>query len=366
MASFCLPILVFAAVAPSTAPRTAAAPFVEECAVEPLTLADRAAQTIMMGIPGQSLGGGAADLVTEFAGAVIIQSNNVRDTTQLAALTDALHEAGRRRLVVAVDEEGGRVSRLGAKSVATGLPAARELAGSRTTDEVREMAAALGGEMRDLGFDWNLAPVLDVTDAPAETVIGDRSYSADPQTAAAYAEAFALGMEDAGMLTTGKHFPGHGATDTDSHETLPTVKASRETLAEHILPYTQLHSQLDSVMTTNVLFTELDPRRPASLSPPVLGLLREEVGYRGVVITDALEMDAIAERWTIPEAAVLAIAAGSDMVLVGPWREVPATARDLVRAVRDGDIPAERLDEAAGRVLTLKGYPSSTVGCLLA
>jgi beta-N-acetylhexosaminidase len=367
MASFSLPILVFAAVAPSAEPpATVAAPFVEECAVEPLSLSERAAQTIMMGIPGQGLGEGAADLVARYAGAVIIQGYNVRDATQLAALTRALHETGRRRLLVAVDEEGGRVSRLGAKSVATELLPARELAASRTTDEVRRLGSTLGAEMRELGMDWNLAPVLDVSDAPDETVIGDRSYSADPETAAAYAAAFAEGLAGAGILTTGKHFPGHGATATDSHETLPTVDAPRDELDGHLLPYLRLEPELDSVMTAHVLFTALDGRWPASVSPSAIRLLREEIGYQGLVITDALEMDAISERWSIPSAAELAIRAGSDMVLVGPWREVAGAVRGLVRAVGDGSLPAQRLDEAAGRVLALKGYPSSTVGCLLA
>jgi beta-N-acetylhexosaminidase len=367
MASFSLPILAFAAVAPSgEPPATVAAPFVEECAVEPLSLPERAAQTIMMGIPGQSLGKGAADLVARHAGAVVIQSYNVRDATQVAELTRALHETGRRRLLIAVDEEGGRVSRLGAKSVITELPSARELAASRSTDEVRQMAGALGAELRELGIDWNLAPVLDVTDAPAGTVVGDRSFSADPETATAYAAAFVEGLAEAGILTTGKHFPGHGATATDSHETLPTVEAPREELEEHLLPYVRLRFELDSIMTAHVLFTSLDGRWPASVSPSAVRLLREEIGYQGLVITDALEMDAISERWSIPEAAELAIRAGSDMVLVGPWREVAATARRLVRAVRRGTVPADRLDEAVGRVLTLKGYPSSTVGCLLA
>lgn len=366
MASFTVPILLFAALGPSPAARAPAAPFAMECAMRPLNLRERAAQTIMMGIPGQRLGRGATELVESFAGAVILQGQNVRDTTQLAALTRALHRKGARRLLVAVDEEGGRVARLGTKGVATELPSAREAASSMTADEVRGLASTLGEELRELGIDWDLAPVLDVTDADADTVIGDRSFGADPDVVAEYGLAFAEGLAGQGVLTTGKHFPGHGATSTDSHRKLPVVEATTENLAVHLAPYLELHPQLDAVMMAHVKFTALDPRYPATLSPATIRLLREDVGFQGVVITDALEMDAISDRWTIPEAAELALQAGADMVLVGPWGEVEATADRIVRAVRRGSLPAARLDEAVGRVLALKGYPSEEIGCLLA
>jgi beta-N-acetylhexosaminidase len=366
MASFTVPILLFAALAPSPSARTPAARLAVECAVQPLSVRERVAQTIMMGIPGQRLGQGAADLIAAYAGAVILQGHNVRDTTQLAALTRALHRKGPRRLLIAVDEEGGRVARLGAKGVATELPSAREAASSMSADEVRGLASTLGAELTELGIDWDLAPVLDVTDARADTVIGDRAFGSDPDVVAEYGLAFAEGLAGQGVLTTGKHFPGHGATAVDSHRKLPVVDSPTESLAVHVAPYLEVHPQLDAVMTANVKFTTLDPRYPASLSPATIRLLRDDVGFDGVVMTDALEMDAISERWTIPEAAELALRAGADMVLVGPWGEVESTSDRLVRAVRRGTLPAARLDEAVGRVLALKGYPSAEIGCLLA
>jgi beta-N-acetylhexosaminidase len=365
-ASFASCILLFAVLAPTGPGAVSSGPVPEACDVKPLSLPERVAQTIMMGIPATNLGPEAAGLVARYAGAVVLQQTNVRDVAQLSALTRTLHQTGRHRLLVAVDEEGGRVSRLGAQGVSTLLPAPRTLAASRSPEEVRRLGARIGAELRKLGIDWNLAPVLDVTDAPVETVIGDRAYGGDPQTVTAFGRAFAAGLAEAGLLTTGKHFPGHGATAVDSHETLPTVTGPVEALGEHVLPYREVHPVLDSVMTAHVTFTALDPDRPASLSPAVTRLLREDVGFGGLVITDALEMDAITERWTIPEAAELALRAGADMVLVGPWQHVEGTAARLVDAVRAGRVPQWRLDQAADRVLTLKGYDPSTAACLLA
>jgi beta-N-acetylhexosaminidase len=366
MASFVVPLLLFAALGPSPTARTSAAPFAMDCAMRPLSIRERVAQTIMMGIPGQRLGRGATDLVERYAGAVILQGHNVRDTTQLSALTRALHRKGPRRLLVAVDEEGGRVARLGAKGVATELPSARSAASSMTPDGVRSLASTLGEEMRELGIDWDLAPVLDVTDADADTVIGDRSFGGDPDVVAEYGLAFAEGLAGRGVLTTGKHFPGHGATATDSHRKLPVVEAPEDALGVHVAPYLQVHPQLDAVMTAHVRFTALDGKYPASLSPAATRLLRDDVGFGGVIITDALEMDAITDRWPIPHAAELALRAGADMVLIGPWGDVEATSDRLVRAVRRGTLSTARLDEAVGRVLALKGYPSTEIGCLLA
>jgi beta-N-acetylhexosaminidase len=366
MASFTVPLLLFAVFGPSPMGRAPAASLAMECPMRPLSLRERVAQTIMMGIPGQRLGRGAVDLIARYAGAVILQGHNVRDTTQLSALTRALHRKGPRRLLVAVDEEGGRVARLGAKGVATEVPSARAAASSMSADEVRGLASTLGADLQELGIDWDLAPVLDVTEAAADTVIGDRSFGADPDVVAEYGLAFAEGLASRGVLVTGKHFPGHGATAIDSHRKLPVVDAPTEALAVHVAPYLEVHPQLDAVMTANVKFTALDPKYPASLSPAAIRLLRDDVGFQGVVITDALEMDAISERWTIPEAAELALRGGADMVLVGPWGQAAPTSDRLVRAVRRGVIPAARLDQAAGRVLALKGYPSAEIGCLLA
>jgi beta-N-acetylhexosaminidase len=383
MAAFGISILLFALFAPATMPSGSpeavpgappeASPGlgggpdtdVAGCRGDPLTLRERIGQTIMVNIPGTSPSETTAS-VTGTAGAVVLQGHNITGAHQLATFTTALHRAGRIRLLVAVGEEGGRVSRLGEEGLVPHLPSARRLAAGRTVEEVRDLGRALGDRMRELGLDWNLGPVLDVTSASPGSVIGDRSYGGDPATVSAYGWAFAEGLAAGGVLTTGKHFPGHGATAVDSHETPPVVKISMDALDEHILPYRDALPALDTVMMANVRFKALDPDRPASLSPAAVGLLRQDLGFRGVVMTDALEMDAITERWTVPQAAEMAIGAGADMVLLGSSTLMAPTMRRLVQATRAGRLRATRLDEAAGRVLAMKGYPTGQIDCLLA
>jgi beta-N-acetylhexosaminidase len=383
MAAFGISLLLFAVFAPATMPSGAPevlrgtlaegpasqglgeGPDVAGCRGDPLTLRERIGQTIMVNIPGTALSGTTAS-VTSTAGAVVLQGHNITGADQLATFTTALHRAGRIRLLVAVGEEGGRASRLGEEGIVTHLPSARRLAAGRTVEEVRDLGQALGDRMRELGLDWNLGPVLDVTSAAPGSVIGDRSYGGDAATVSAYGWAFAEGLAAGGVLTTGKHFPGHGATAVDSHETLPVVKISMDALEEHVLPYRDALPALDTVMMANVRFKALDPDRPASLSPATIGLLRQDLGFRGVVMTDALEMDAITERWTVPQAAEMAIGAGADMVLLGSLTLMAPTMRRLVQAARTGRLPTSRLEEAAGRVLAMKGYPTGQIDCLLA
>lgn len=170
----------------------------------------------------------------------------------------------------------------------------------------------------------------------------------------------------AGARATGKHFPGHGRTTTDSHRTLPTVRASRKRLLRHdVKPYTRLHGALDAVMSAHVRYTALDRRNPATVSRAASRLLRRQVGFDGVLITDALEMGAIARRHRPPEAAELAVRRGFDMVLLGQWGDADPTTDRLTAAVRRGRIESARLDEAAARVLAMKGYPAARVDCML-
>jgi len=265
-----------------------------------------------------------------------------------------------------VDEEGGRVSRLGSRGFVDYLPSARSLAESVTADQVRRKGKRVGRQMRGLGFDWDLAPVLDVTGAPDNTVIGDRSYSKKAKRAARYGKAFASGLSDAGLLTSGKHFPGHGRTSADSHDSLPTVDASMSQLRRRDLkPYLVAGPKLDAVMTAHVRFTALDKRFPASLSRPATRLLRGEVGFDGLLMTDALEMGAITDTWSVPGAAARAIRAGSDIVLVTDWRNARDVVRRVVAHVRRGRISERRLDHAVERVLTAKGYGARKITCLL-
>ena len=262
-------------------------------------------------------------------------------------------------LFVAVDQEGGRVQRLGPPRYPA-RPTAREIGGSGDAESrARTEAASLGRELKDLGFNWDFAPVLDVDNNPDNPVIGDRSYSPDPERVAALGAQAVRGLqEDAGLLACGKHFPGHGDTDTDSHLALPRISHSRARLERiEMVPFrAALAAGLGAVMTSHILFPALDAALPATLSPAILtGLLRQQMGFDGLVITDDLEMLGIADHWGAGEAAVLAVEAGADLVLCchtyDTQREIAAA---LTEAAASGRIPAARLQESQARIARAK------------
>jgi beta-N-acetylhexosaminidase len=344
------------------------APSPARAACEPLTSRERVMQLVMTGIPGTSFTATTARLVTRHAGSVILMGQNVAGRSQLRRLTRALHRRAEPvRLLVAVDEEGGRVSRLGEEGLAPRLPSARTMARTMRPGGVRRMGKRVGGAMQRLGVDWDLAPVLDVTNASANGVIGDRSFGGNPGVVARYGSAFARGLTSAGIIATGKHFPGHGRTSVDSHRGLPTVKASLGSLRRRDLrPYRKARSHLGAVMGAHIRFTSLDRRRPATLSPRATELLREEVGFDGVWMTDDLRMGAITGRWSVPEAAEMAIAAGADLALVTGWDLTDDVADRLANSLASGRLSPDRVNEAAGRVLALKGYDPERQACLLA
>lgn len=332
----------------------------------PLSLRERAAQTVLTGIPGTRMTDTTRTLVARHAGSVVLSGENIEGRRQVRRLIGGMRRHARARLLVAVDEEGGRVSRLGSEGLVTYLPSARRLARTRSAAEVRRLGARLGRQMSDLGFDWNFAPVLDVTDAPDYTVIGDRSYSDDPDRAARYGLAFARGLRSGGILTTGKHFPGHGRTAVDSHERLPTVRTSLRRLWRRDLePYRVALPALDTVMSAHVRYTALDEKHPASLSRPASRLLRQRIGFGRLLITDALDMGAITNRMSIVTAAKKAISRGADVALVKVWSQADDATSRLAGAVRSGRLSRSRLDHAAGRVLRAKGYGREKIACLL-
>lgn len=362
-------VIVLAGVAAGwTAPPLAVAEVEASATVDcrPLTRRQRVAQTVMTGIPSTRMTDRTKRLVTRHAGTVVLMGHNVADADQVLRLTRALRRNAPKRMLVAVDEEGGRVARLGQKGIVTHIPSARTLARTRTADEIRRIGRRLGKQMLAVGVDWNLAPVLDVADADRNTVIGDRSYSGDPAIVARAGGAFARGLRSAGVKTTGKHFPGHGRTTVDSHETLPTITASlSQLLRRDVRPFKETLPALDSVMSAHVRYTALDKSKPASLSRAATRLLRERLGYNGLLITDALEMGAITSQRSIPQAAEQALRAGADVLLVGDFRATGRVTDRVAGAVRRGRVSAARLDAAAARVLKAKGYGAARVGCLL-
>lgn len=297
-------------------------------------------------------------LVEAFAegsiGGVTFFSRNIHNTNQLHTLIDSLEWPQERPPLLAIDQEGGRVARL--KSPIVKLPPMSELGRIGDPSLTKRAATLLGGQLRAIGLTMNFAPVLDVDTNPDNPVIGDRAFGRRPKEVILHARAFAAGLADAGILSCGKHFPGHGDTLLDSHLALPTVNHSLARLeAVELLPF-RMALDFPAFMTAHVVFPELDAHRPATLSPRVVGdLLRGDMGYEGVIISDDLEMKAVAKMHSIAESAILAIEAGCDVLLVCSDTDALFDAREelAARARRDVAFRA-RLDDAAERALRLR------------
>ena len=294
-------------------------------------------------------------LLAEGLGGVVLFARNVRDPEQLAALTASLR-AEQPDLLIAIDEEGGDVTRLEA-ATGSSFPGNLALGAVDDTALTRRVAAALGGELASVGVNLDLAPVADVIVDPANPIVGVRSFGADPQLVARHVAAFVEGLQGVGVAACAKHFPGHGETVADSHLELPTAEADRETLERRALPPfgAAVAAGVRAVMTGHIRFPALD-EEAATLSGPVIGLLRSELRFDGMVMTDALEMRAISGTVGLVDGAVRALTAGADALCLGADRSPEETA-GVLDAIRR--VPEERLRDAARRVAELAAWASS-------
>jgi len=331
----------------------------------PAPLEERAGRVLIVGLPETVLP--SDPLVGEVSeigvGGVLLTHANVESAPQVEELVSALRTEVRDDLLVAVDEEPGRVRTF--EEVIGFVPSARRLASEQAVDAVAEMARATGEALRDLDVDMNLAPVADLDAGPWDGIIGDRSFSHDPSVAADYALAYARGMHDAGVMPVVKHFPGHGRTAEDDHVSAPVVDVPLDELVETDLrPFRALvGAGAPVVMMGNVAYQALEPDVPASLSAPAYRLLRE-MGFRGVAITDSIGMGAVNLRWNYGDATVKALAAGADGVLGTDGWSARWMRDAVVEAVQSGQLPEARLNEAAARMTALAGGDAQQVACL--
>ncbi|MGK5739648.1 glycoside hydrolase family 3 protein [Micromonospora sp. URMC 103] len=291
----------------------------------------------------------------EGLGSVVLFARNVVDDAQVAALTATLR-AERPDVIVAIDEEAGDVTRIESRR-GSSRPGNFALGAVDDPDLTEEVARDLGADLASLGITLDYAPDADVNSNPANPVIGVRSFGADPALVARHTAAWVRGLQAGGVAACAKHFPGHGDTRVDSHHDLPVITADRDRLdATELAPFrAAVAAGVQAVMTGHLLVPALDPELPATLSPRILGgLLRDELGFSGVVVTDAVEMRAVADRYGFAGAAVRALAAGADAICIGGERADEGAARELrdaiAAAVVAGELPEERLAEAAKRV----------------
>ncbi|MER5494675.1 glycoside hydrolase family 3 protein [Streptomyces sp. LE64] len=316
------------------------------------------------GFPGTSAPDWLLRRLGEGLASVGLFGRNIHTADQLAALTAQLR-AERDDVLVAIDEEGGDVTRLEVRD-GSSFPGNLALGAIDDVDLTRAVAHELGRRLAECGVNLNWAPSADVNANPDNPVIGVRAFGADTDLVGRHTAAYVEGLQAAGVAACTKHFPGHGDTAVDSHHALPRIDVDLETLRARDLPpfLAAIAAGSRSVMSAHILVPALDPERPATLSRRILtGLLREELGYDGLIVTDGMEMQAIAGTYGIERGSVMAIAAGADAICVGGGLNDEDTVlrlRDaLVAAVRTGDLAEERLADAAARVRALAAWTAS-------
>jgi len=313
---------------------------------------------LMIGFDGQELTPDLENLLLQVRpGGIILFKRNVGGGPgQIAALVTDCQDLARSRfgrpLLVAIDQEGGPVRRLGPPFFE--LPSQRAMAEKLSLEEVRGLGEISGRELAAVGINMNLAPVLDLNTEPEAWYMAERSFGPDPEPAAALGLALIQGHAAAGILTCAKHFPGIGDTRLDPHDDLPTVDHSAVRLKNvEIRPFAQaVDGGAAAVMSAHVRFPDLDPHWPGTFSDKILEeLLRKEMGFPGLILTDDLEMGAVIKHYEIGPAAVRALTAGADLLLIchRPDR-ILAARHAVIEAVRSGQVPASKLTAASRRL----------------
>ena len=360
-----------AAPSPTPTPEPTSTPDPIAEAVAAMSTEQKVSQLLVAGIEGTQLGQDAVQAVQDYqVGGVILFGRNVESAGQLAELTNGLKDLNGdyTPLFLCVDQEGGRVDRMPPEVERT--PSAWSVGQTLDTEGVgAAYGALLAEECAAFGFNMDFAPSLDIWSNPDNTVIGDRAFGNDWEWTAFFGMSAVESMEEqGGVIPVVKHFPGHGDTSVDSHVALPVVDKSLEELWQsELVPFNMVLNQEDyfgaqagpsapAVMVAHILLSQVDPDYPASLSHRVVtGLLREEMGFDGVVCTDDLTMGAVSNTYGMGEAAVLAVEAGCDLLLVCHGADNLTAARDaLLEAADSGRLSPERLDESVKRILSLK------------
>lgn len=344
--------------------------------VNDMTLEEKVGQLFMVPFLGKESNQDAKRLIQDIhVGGIIYYtwSNALDSPQQVRTLSENLQKLADQThlkipLFIATDQEGGRVIRL--KEGFTHFPGNRSIAQTKLPELARKAALATGIELMSVGINMNLAPVVDINSNPQNPVIGIRSFGNTPDTVIKYAAQALLGFNDAMIISSLKHFPGHGDVNIDSHEDLPTIQKPIDQLRVcEFSPFYQLAPLADTIMTAHIKIPSIDSENCATLSPSILGLLREDAHFEGVIVSDSLNMEAVLKNCndSIEEAAIRALNAGCDILLFGGRRlngsslkleltiqDIKQIHRALVLAVQSGRISLERLNEAVERIVNLK------------
>ena len=337
-----------------------------EALLSKMTLEEKVGQIMMVFFEGSALSENLRKFVGELkVGGVILYSSrgNVESVKQVAELNRAMQQtaldAGSLPLFISIDQEGGLVNRI--SEGVTLFPGNMALGAAGDPSLAGRVASVMGEELASLGINVNFAPVMDVNNNPLNPIIGVRSFGSDSQAVARLGSAMVTSFMEKGVLPAAKHFPGHGDTAVDSHTGLPLIPVSRDRLEGVEFPPFQaaIDAGVPMVMTAHVLVPSLDEKNPATLSSSILGMLRSEMGFRGLIITDSMGMAALKKERTMEEAAIGAFNAGADVLLFGADKGHEETEHfgiysALLDAFRRGEISADRLDQSVERILKAK------------
>lgn len=326
-----------------------------------MSLDEKIGQLVIVGLDGTEMDEQAQKLIETYkVGGFILFKRNIETAEQTVALLNGLKQTNAKSntapLFLSVDEEGGRVSRMPDQFVK--IPTNQTIGKTGDPELARQIGEVIAKEIGALGFNMDFAPVLDIFSNPKNTVIGDRSFGNNPQQVSRFGTKMMQGLSSEQMIPVIKHFPGHGDTLIDSHEGLPIVHKTKDQLKEfELIPFVQAIKQgAEVVMVAHIQLPKLDASHPASLSEPVItGLLREELQFEGLIITDDLTMGAITEHYDTGQAAVQAFLAGSDLLLVcHDYDSEFAAIQALKQAAVDGTLSQGRIDESVYRILKIK------------
>jgi beta-N-acetylhexosaminidase len=365
-----MPVLLLVAAILLSACSPTRPPVVTPAAADPvpsllasLTLEQKLGQRIMTAVPGTVAGTAARRLVAEGGlGGIIVTQPNIVDPDQLAAYTAGLQDFARDSptgigLLVAVDQEGGRVNRFRAFHTFVQFPPAWYAGATGDPAYVEAVAYLMAKDLASVGISMNLAPVLDLSERADRSLVGDRGFGPDPTKVGELGAAFLAGTARAGAIAAAKHFPGHGATPDDSHASLPVIDLGRgPDLDRHLAPFrAAIAAHVEAIMTAHLLYPALDPRDPASFSAPIIrNLLRGELGFNGVVISDSIGMAAVRKNYPLNEVLARTFAADVDIILVRDTYDLFTLRDGLAALVRSGAIPIDDVDRGTSRVLELK------------
>jgi Beta-glucosidase-related glycosidases len=338
--------------------------------VDGMTLDEKIGQMVMSGVDGYTLGDTTIKMIKNYhVGGFIILGENVKNSSQLLELVNSLKTANSNNkipLFLSIDQEGGRIDRMPAEIKR--LPANKAVGGVNNSNFSYGLGGILAEELKAFGLNMDFAPVMDINSNPNNPVIGDRSFGSNPDIVAKLGLRTMDGIKSGGIIPVIKHFPGHGDTSVDSHVGLPSVNNDMNRLNSfELVPFAQaVKDGADAVMVAHILLPKIDPKYPASMSETIInGVLRENLNFDGVVITDDMTMGAITKNYNIGDAAVKSVNAGCDIVLVcHVYDNEVAVVNALKKAVQNGTISQERVDRSVYRILKLKqkyGISSKTV-----